>query len=130
MRMRLTPNQSLQYLSGVGFPMAYATYYRIKAWLKKTQLERLHFIAAIGFEAQHLERIDTCELMAQLHWQNFHLEKSPYRKSMILREIRELQPYISTYYEATKGVIKPVGGQDTAGLSEHNTVSEPTPEWS
>lgn len=120
MRMRLTGVQALAYLRGEGYPMSTGTLGRIKAWLKKTQLERLHFIAAIGFEQQHLERIDTCELMAQLHWQNFHLEKSPYRKSMILREIRELQPYISTYYETTRYVMeKPkVGGQNSTSISE------------
>src|SRR6185503_2463361 len=112
-RMRLTRAQSLAYMSGVGFPMSEGTYGRIKAWLKKTQLERLHFIAAIGFEQQHLERIDTCELMAQEHWKNYQLEKSPYKKSMILKEIRELQPYLSAYYEATKEVIKPTAESST-----------------
>lgn len=106
MRMRLTRVQALAYLRGEGYPMSEGTLWRIKSWLKKTQLERLHYIAAIGFEQQHLERIDTCELMAQLHWKNFHMEKSPYKKSMILREIRELQPYISTYYDTTRGVIE------------------------
>jgi hypothetical protein len=106
MRMRLTWVQALAYMKGEGYPMGQATYGRIKAYLKRTQLERLHYIAAIGFEQQHLERIDTCELMAQLHWQNYHLEKNPYKKSMILREIRELQPYISAYYDATRKVIQ------------------------
>lgn len=119
MRMRLTRAQAISYLQGMGYSMSSTTLGRIKSWLKRTELERLHYIAAIGFEAQHLERIDTCELMAQLHWQNFHLEKSPYRKSMILREIRELQPYISTYYETTRYVMeKPkVGGQNSTSIS-------------
>ena len=106
MRMRLTLPQSLAYMKGEGFPASQASYYRIKSWIKKTQLQRLHYIAGFGFEQQHLERIDICELMAQLHWQNFQQEKNPYKKSMILREIRELQPFISTYYDITRQVVE------------------------
>jgi hypothetical protein len=117
-RMRLSEKQALLYLEGMGFPMKRSMYYRHKAALEAKKLERLHFIAKMGFEDQHLDRIDTCELIARLHWQNFLMEKSPFKKSMILKEIKELQPYISTYYEATKSVIKPVGGQNNTSLPE------------
>ena len=119
MRMRLTRAEAIAYMKGQGYPMAETTYGKIKAYLKRTQLARLHYIAAIGFEQQHLERIDTCELMAKLHWQNYHLETNPYKKSMILREIRELQPYISTYYDLTRAVIERNGQQvnNTSGQS-------------
>ena len=124
MRMRLTHEQALAYMRGEGFSVSDRTYSRIKAWLKSTQLQRLHFIAAIGFEQQHLERIDTCELMAQLHWQNYHLEKNPYKKSMILREIRELQPYISAYYDATRKVMQKSEQQPVK--APENTVDIPS----
>ena len=87
--------------------MSERTWRRIKAGLKRNELKRLHFIAAIGFESQHLERIDNCELISKLMWENYHLCKNPKDKVIILKEIKELQPYISTYYEATKEVIKP-----------------------
>src|ERR1041385_5771917 len=87
MRMRLTIAQSLAYMKGEGFEMSQSTYSRIKAWLKKNEFKRLHFIAAIGFEAQHTERIDICELAAQLMWQNYHLCKDPFKKTIILEKI-------------------------------------------
>ena len=117
MRMRLSERQSLAYLEGTEHPMKRAMFYRHKRELKAQKLERLHFIAAIGFEDQHLDRIDTCELIAKLHWQNFLMEKSPFKKSMILKEIMELQPYINPYYEATKEVLKPAG-QDNSSISK------------
>ena len=47
---------------------------------------------------------------------------------MILREIRELQPYISTYYETTKYVMEKekipiVGGQNTTSLPEDTATA-------
>src|SRR6266540_2359475 len=105
MRMRLTRAQALAYLEKEGFAMSEFTYGRIKRNLKKNQYQRLNFIAGYGFEEQHLERIDTCELMLKLHWQNYWEEPSPYKKSLILREIRELQPLISAYYDSTRSVM-------------------------
>jgi hypothetical protein len=126
-RMRLSEKQALAYLEGTGHTMKRSMYYKHKAELESKKLERLHFIAMMGFEDQHLERIDTCELIAKLHWQNYLMEQSPYKKSLILKEIKELQPYISTYYEATKSVIEPANGtrQDNTGLPEDNDDSIP-----
>ena len=50
MRMRLTRVQALAYMEGEGYPISNATLGRIKARLKKNELQRLHHIAAIGFE--------------------------------------------------------------------------------
>ena len=118
-RMRLTLSQSLEYMKNEGFPASPASYYRIRSWLKNTQLQRLHYIAGFGFEQQHLERIDTCELMAQLHWQNYQEEKNPYKKSMILREIRELQPFISTYYDITRQVVERSNGSKNISIDDN-----------
>lgn len=123
MRMRLTRAQSLSYMAGIGFSISNATYGRMKAELKKNQLNRLHFIAAIGFEDQHLARIDNCELIEKLMWENYHLERSPFRRVMILKEIKELQPYISSYYEATKEVIKPNADEPGSNQAENNSIS-------
>ena len=123
-RMRLHEKEALAYLQGVGHPMKRAMYYKHKKELESKKLERLHFIAMLGFEDQHLERIDTCELIGKLYWQNYHICKDPYKKVMILKEIKELQPYISSYYEATKEVIKPTAGQNNTSLPE-NTITIP-----
>ena len=44
-------------------------------------------------------------LSAKLMWQEYLRERSPYRRVLILKEIKELQPYLSSYYEATKMVL-------------------------
>jgi len=119
MRMRLTHAQSLAYLRSVGFDISPATYKREKKKVNDLKLQRLYHIAQIGFEDQHLIRIDNCELIEKLMWENYHLCKEPHKRVMILREIKELQPYISSYYEATKEVIAPALGPNKA---ENNNI--------
>ena len=127
MRMRLSERQALGYLEAAGYPMKHAQYYRHKRELKAQKLERLHYIAAMGFEDQHLDRIDICELIARLHWQNYMAEKNPFKRSMILKEIKELQPYISSYYEATKAVLgySGQGQQEPSDISNSEQKQEP-----
>ncbi len=105
-RMRLTEKQALEYLNDSGFPLAVATYYREKRKVQKLKLQRLYLIAKIGFVDQHLERIDKCELIEKLMWENLRNEIDPYKKTLILREILKMQPYLSAYYEATEHVMK------------------------
>ncbi|MGH9980944.1 MAG: hypothetical protein ACRD6U_05250 [Nitrososphaeraceae archaeon] len=61
-RMRLTGQQSLEYLSDVGFPCSTTTFYREKKKVEEMKLKRLYHIASIGFVDQHLDRIDNTEL--------------------------------------------------------------------
>jgi hypothetical protein len=105
-RMRLTEKEALEYLRNAGFEMSDTTWYREKKQLEKMKLKRLYHIAKIGFEDQHLERIDICELIQRLMWQNVREEKDPYKRNQILKDILSLQPYLSNYYEATKEVMK------------------------
>ena len=86
--------------------------------VKKRTQERLHLIAAQTFQQQHLDRIDELELIKKLMWENYHLEfGSPYRKVMILKEIKDIQRYISSYYEATPDYIeKPKPEVDTRSV--------------
>ena len=72
----------------------------------------MHQIAAYEFHEQHLNRIDTCELIAKLMWQEYGKEKSPYRRVLILKEIKEIQPYLSSYYQTTKMVLESKYGLD------------------
>ncbi len=107
-RMRLKGKEALSYLKGNGKEITLEHYYRVKGQLDATKLKRLHEIGQYGFEDQHLERIDNLELVQELLWKNYwrvHLNK-PDTALRILREIREVQPYLSAYYEATKHVIE------------------------
>jgi hypothetical protein len=109
--------------------MSEGTLGRIKSWLKRTQLQRLHYIAQFGFEEQHLTRIDMCEHIEQLMWQNYHLCKDPAKKVGILKAIMELQPYISTYYDTTKAVMEKSATPVNPGQTEDNSISKyPTTE--
>jgi hypothetical protein len=105
-RMRLTEKEALEYLRNAGFETSDTTWYREKKQLEKMKLKRLYHIAKIGFEDQHLERIDNCELIQKLMWQNVREEKDPYKRNQILKDILSLQPYLSNYYEATMDVMK------------------------
>ena len=39
-------------------------------------------------------------------WQNVLLEKDPYKRNIMIKDILLLQPYLSSYYEATKLVLE------------------------
>ena len=104
-RMRLTEKQSLEYLKEVGFEIGSATYYREKRKVEELKLKRLYHIAKMGFQDQHLERIDVYEMGFKMMWQNVLLEEDPYKCNSMIKDILLLQPYLSTYYEATKLII-------------------------
>jgi hypothetical protein len=104
-RMRLTERQSLAYLKEIGFEISPKTYYNDKRKVESLKLKRLYHIAQIGFQDQHLERIDIYEMGFKMMWQNVLLEKDPYKCNQMIKDILLLQPYLSSYYEATKLVI-------------------------
>jgi hypothetical protein len=105
MRMRLSERQSLAYLKEVGFDISPKTYYNDKRKVESLKLKRLYHIAQIGFQDQHLERIDVYEMGFKMMWQNVLLEKDPYKCNSMIKDILLLQPYLSAYYESTKLVI-------------------------
>ena len=104
-RLRLNERQALTYLKEAGFEMSARTYYREKSKIESLKLKRLYHIAQIGFQDQHLERIDVYEMGFKMMWQNVLLEKDPYKCNSMIRDILLLQPYLSAYYEATKLII-------------------------
>ncbi len=106
MRMRLTEKQALAYLKGVGYEIHAATWYREKRKVESVKLQRLYHIAKIGFEDQHLERIDIIEMGFKMMWNNVLLEKDPYKCNSMIKDILLLQPYLSSYYEATKLIVQ------------------------
>src|SRR5215211_7799588 len=99
-RMRLSEKQSLDYLKEVGFEIGPATYYREKKKVESMKLRRLYHIAQIGFQDQHLDRIDNTELCLKLMWENYNKEQDPFKRFQMLKDIIFVQPYLSSYYEA------------------------------
>ena len=105
-RMRLNQKQSLEYLREVGFDIGQATFYREKRKVESLKLKRLYHIAKIGFQDQHLERIDVYEMGFKMMWQNVLLKKDPYKCNSMIKDILLLQPYLSAYYESTKLIVE------------------------
>src|SRR5215211_2288007 len=104
-RMRLSTEQSLQYMKDNGFSISRATYFRHKKKLEEKKLERLYHMANLGFEYQCLDRIDDLELIEKKMWEEYNKEKDPWKRVQILKELVQIQPYLSSIYEATKFVI-------------------------
>ncbi|MGI9011907.1 MAG: hypothetical protein ACR2F1_12065 [Nitrososphaeraceae archaeon] len=104
-RMRLNEKQALIYLEDIGFEMSARTYYREKCKVESLKLKRLYHIAQIGFQDQHLARIDTIELCLKFLWENYNKEQDPFKKFQMAKDIILVQPYLSSYYEATRDII-------------------------
>ena len=103
--MRLSEKESLQYLEAHKESMSVPTYYRILAHIEGETRKRLYEIAK-EMTALHMERIDELERIKKEMWINYHKESEPRFKVKILREIKEMQPYISAYHEATKDILE------------------------
>ena len=121
-RMRLNEKQSLEYLKDAGFEIGPATFYREKAKVEAMKFKRLYHIAKIGFQDQHLERIEVYEVGFKMMWKNVRLEKDPYKCNSMIKDILLLQPYLSAYYEATKLVLekKPDYNEESDKEQQHD----------
>ena len=126
--MRLDLANSLDYLKHVGFPMKRRTYYRHKKQIEDMKLERMRFIAKVAYEEQHLERVDRMELIESQMWINYWKEKDRYKKVKILAEIVNIQPYISSYYEATKDLLEAQKSKVNQNLSSDPKPPEKIPD--
>ena len=91
MVMRLTQNESMQYLHDRGFTISVPQFYRLKKSIQQSRFDRLSLIAKSQFVDQHLERIDQLELINQV---------------LILEKIAELKTYISPYYDASRYILE------------------------
>ena len=117
-RMRLSTEQALQYMKDNGFSVSRATYFRHKKKLEEKKLERLYHMANIGFDYQHLDRIDGLELIEKKMWEEYNKEKTPWKRVQILKDIVEIQPYLSSIYDANKFVIDDKKIINTKGIIE------------
>ena len=103
--MRLKEGEALDYMKAKGHEIDRRTYYRIRGRLEGQYMKQLYEIAR-RFPFMHLERINEVELIRSELWLNYRVEKSPYKRAMILRIILELQPYASAYAEATRDILE------------------------
>lgn len=121
-RMRLSTEQALQYMKDNGFSISRATYFRHKKKLEEKKLERLNYMTHLGFEYQCLDRIDGLELIEKKMWEEYNKEKDPFKRVHILKDIAEIQPYLSSIYEATKFVFdeRTIEAREKKGIIELN----------
>src|SRR5215203_5916900 len=75
-------------------------------------------MANLGFEYQHLDRIDGLELIEKKMWEEYNKEKDPFKRVQILKDIAEIQPYLSSIYDATKYVINNKNKTDSEDQQE------------
>jgi hypothetical protein len=106
MRMKFNDVQSLAYLRRLGFVMSSKTLTKDKKRVEEVKFQRMVNIAQQEFAHQHMDRIDNTELALKLMWQNYHMELDPWKRFQMLKDIIVVQPYLSSYYEATKLVIE------------------------
>jgi len=128
MRMRLSVRQALAYMKGVGYDISDKTLYREKNKVDKLKLKRLFHIAQIGFQDQHLERIDNIELCLKFMWENYHRETDPWKKFQMSKDLILVQPYLSSYYEATKDIIQKQPDYENPDREESDNISQSSRE--
>lgn len=125
MRMRLPERLALAYLGSdaIGFPMSESTLWREKRKIRKLKFQRLALIASSGFQDQHIERIDNLEMIQKLMWQNYHQCTNAYQRVIILEKIKEIQPYLSSYYDATREVMSGNNNTNSGNRKETSDIS-------
>ena len=121
--MRLTTEQALEFIKDKGYSISRSNFFRLKGQLNKDKLKNLYSIAK-NFDSFHLERLNEIQEVRRLLWQNYNECKNPYQKSQILREIRDLQPYLSSYLEATKLLIEHKQIQELGSKKKRKKLNE------
>lgn len=103
--MRFSEEDALKYMKANKHEISAPTYYRILGRVESQTRQRLYEIAK-NLRAFHMERIDELEKIRKEMWKNYHKEEKPYWRTKILVEIKEIQPYISAYHEATQSILE------------------------
>jgi len=104
--MKLNETESLEYLRTKGYNCTSRTYRSQKALIRGRRQERLNQIASFEFIDSHLDAIDNLYHVKQEMWLNYEAEQHPYKKTEILTQIANLEPYISEYMALTKKIIE------------------------
>ena len=151
--MRFSERESFAYMESKGHKVSKATYYNYLKDISVKTKKRLYEICK-NFNEHHLERIDSIRIIEKQMWKELHMTRkiiikntdsgydkngkkysrtnedvidiplSPLEKVKILKEIADLQPYISAYEEATQSIleqsIKQFGEEEKIDLSSLN----------
>lgn len=104
--MNLTESEALEYLTQKGYTCTGRTYRTQKSKIRTQRQQRLADIATYEFIDSHLDSIDNLNNIKREMWLQYQREDHPYRKTEILTQIANLEPYISEYYALTKKIIE------------------------
>ena len=125
MAMRLDPPNAIKWISARGHKISRATYYKdIKALSTRGQKRKFELMGE-GLWVQHLERIDTLEIVIKLSWENYHHlanAKSYLQAQKVLDSIADMQPLLSQYFEASQGVIEYDRSQGTDNIQRDKST--------
>ena len=106
MVMRLSEKDSLKYLKKKGSEIKLRTLQKIKKKIRDSTNQRKFELARNGLWEQHLERLDQLETILKLAWENYNLEKEPFKRIKILEIISSIQPMLSSYYSLSQRVVE------------------------
>jgi hypothetical protein len=124
MVMKLGEKEGLEYLFRKGFKISRQYYHKLKKQIKESRFDRLNLIARTEFVDQHLERIDTLNLIQHEMWVQYYKEKEPFKKVQILEKIAELQTYLTEFYDASRYVMeKSIQQKEQDSKITSNTVT-------
>jgi hypothetical protein len=104
--MKLSETDSLEYLKQKGYTCTVRTLRTQKHLIKSGRTQRLNQIVSFEFIDSHLEALDNLYHIKSEMWVNYHAETHPYRRTEILTQIANLEPYISEYMGLTKKIIE------------------------
>jgi len=106
MVMRLSEKESLEYLKKKGHEIKLRTLQKAKKKIRDSTNQRKFELARNGLWEQHLERLDQLETILKLAWENYNLEKEPFKRIKILEIISSIQPLLSNYYSLSQRVVE------------------------
>jgi len=104
--MRLSERQSLDYLKNNGYKISRQYFYELKKETQEYTKQRLYLIASKEYLDQHVERIETLKSINNEMWDNYRKEKDPSKRIQVLKQIADLQLYLSSYYDSTRYIME------------------------
>ena len=133
MAMRMDVPSAMDWMEKRGQKISRDTYYKDLKKLSTRGQKRKFELMGEGLWVQHLERIDTLEIVIKLSWENYHhlANGKEYLKAQkVLDSIADMQPLLSQYYEASQGVIEYDRTQQAKGNLQHNKPAKAViPAW-
>ena len=113
--MRLSEKEALAYMEEHEQKISRDKYYRILGRVSSETRKRLFEICK-NMKERHMQRIDELETIRKELWEVYNSSTDGNVKLRALKQLREIQPWISAYDESTAGIIKEViknFGQDS-----------------